>query len=392
MASIDAQSAAGTAARGLAALERHPHARAMLGPVLRSGRPAHAYLFHGPAGAGKRGAARALAAHMLAEGAPQDAEVLGRVERGTHPDLTWVRPSGASEMLAGDIDEAVVGAAGRTPFEAGRRVFVIDGAERMNEQAANRLLKTLEEPPPYAHLILVADAREGVMATIASRCQEVRFEALPVELIAEGLARDGVPPEEARACACLALGDRGLAGRLATEPGRALRADCERLLDAVARGELEGAPWTALLEGSREAGRGARAEVKSRVAGELELLPAKERRRHVREGEESERRAERRAGAAQLDLALRLAELALRDALCLAEGAAAVVYATDRRRWLEALVAGLRAELGSEGARRRLRLAVELVAETRRRMPLNVSAELALETLSYRLGALLRGA
>ncbi len=83
-------------------------------------------------------------------GAP-DAEtaraVRDRVQRGTHPDLTWVTPSGAAEMLVSDIDEPVVAAAARTPFEASRRVFVIEGAETMNEQAANRLLKTLEEPP-----------------------------------------------------------------------------------------------------------------------------------------------------------------------------------------------------------------------------------------------------
>ena len=65
-----------------------------------------------------------------------------------HPDLTWVAPSGAAEMLVADIEEPVVAAATRTPFEARRRVFVIERAETMNDQAANRMLKTLEEPPP----------------------------------------------------------------------------------------------------------------------------------------------------------------------------------------------------------------------------------------------------
>ena len=64
------------------------------------------------------------------------------MRRESHPDLTWVRASGAAEMLVGDIDEPVVAAASMTPFESARRVFVIEGAERMNDQAADRLLKT----------------------------------------------------------------------------------------------------------------------------------------------------------------------------------------------------------------------------------------------------------
>src|SRR5258706_5308481 len=104
--------------------ERHPHARAVLGGALPpEGRPSHAYLFHGPAGAGKRAVARAFAAALLADGADDPAEVAERVARGTHPDLGWVTPSGAAEMLVADIDEPVVAAATRTPFDARRRLL-----------------------------------------------------------------------------------------------------------------------------------------------------------------------------------------------------------------------------------------------------------------------------
>ena len=61
-----------------------------------------------------------------------------RIARGAHPDLTWVTPSGAAEMLVADIEEPVVAAATRTPFESARRVFVIEAVETMNDQAANR--------------------------------------------------------------------------------------------------------------------------------------------------------------------------------------------------------------------------------------------------------------
>src|SRR4051794_35585808 len=121
--------------------ERHPHARAVLSAALPpEGSPSHAYLFHGPAGAGKRAVARAFAAALLAEGAPDRASVERRVEHGAHPDLTWVTPSGAAEMLVSDIDQPVVAAASRTPFEARRRVFVLERAETMSEQVANKML------------------------------------------------------------------------------------------------------------------------------------------------------------------------------------------------------------------------------------------------------------
>src|SRR4051812_31262798 len=100
-----------------AALDDHPHARAVLGAALDPARrPSHAYLLHGPAGSGKRGAARAVAAELLARGAPDPANARLRVEHGTHPDLTWVTPSGAHEMLRRDVAAAVVGAASQTPF------------------------------------------------------------------------------------------------------------------------------------------------------------------------------------------------------------------------------------------------------------------------------------
>jgi DNA polymerase III subunit delta' len=114
--------------------ERHPHARAVLTPALPpDGRPSHAYLFHGPAGSGKATVARAFAAALLSDGAPDPDSARARVEHGVHPDLTWVTPSGATEMLVSDIDEPVVAAAARTPFEARRRVFVIERAETMND-------------------------------------------------------------------------------------------------------------------------------------------------------------------------------------------------------------------------------------------------------------------
>jgi|HubBroStandDraft_3_1064219.scaffolds.fasta_scaffold18820_2 DNA polymerase-3 subunit delta' len=385
----------------LPGIDAHPHARAVLVPALAPGGSAsHAYLFHGPAGTGKRTVARAFAAALLADGARSPDTVAERVARDSHPDLTWVTPSGAAEMLVADIEEPVVAAATRTPFESARRVFVIEGAETMNDQAANRMLKTLEEPPAFTHLLLLADRREDVLATIASRCQSVRFDPLPPALIAELLApaaRAGDDAEGAAgadddfdergrvlACSRLALGDAGVAARLARDEGRELRARAEELVRCALSGDTSARPWLGLLDAAKAAGAAAGEQLRERLRGELELLPSKERKRHEREGAEAQRRGERRTRTRTLDLGLRLAELWLRDLLCVREGAPELIYAIDRRAQLEQDAGGQEGR-GLDPAA--LRRGVELVADTRLGLSLNVSEELALEALVYRLQA-----
>ena len=168
------------AAVALAGTEDHPQARIVLSNALE-GSPSHAYLFHGPAGVGKRTVARAFAAELLASGSADPDDVRLRVAHGTHPDLTWVRPSGAHVMRVDDVDQPVVMAATRTPFEASRRVFVLERVDTMNDEVANRLLKTLEEPAPFVHLILLTDAlgprdRDGCVSLPAGalRAADVR--------------------------------------------------------------------------------------------------------------------------------------------------------------------------------------------------------------------------
>jgi DNA polymerase-3 subunit delta' len=368
----------------LAELDRHPHARAVVGPALAPGGTAsHAYLFHGPAGAGKRATARALAAELLAAGSPDEDSARARVHSGAHPDLTWVKPSGAHEMLVADIDGPVIGAASRTPFESARRVFVIERAHTLNDEGANRLLKTLEEPASFVHLILLTDRLVEVLPTIVSRCQLVRFEAPSIAEIAARLEATGVARGTAVACARLALGDGEWADELAGADGAALRAGAERLArDALAGEVSKGRPWTEILTAVRARGESAAAEIESRLSEELELSPRKERKRIETEFAERSRRLRRRAETAALDHALALGALWYRDLMCLAWGAPELVHNVDR-------VTELAADEGRSPDR--LREAIELVEDTRERLQFNVSAELACEALGYRLERVLAG-
>jgi DNA polymerase-3 subunit delta' len=363
--------------------EHHPHARATLGAALGAdGRPSHAYLFHGPAGSGKRTAARAFAAALLADGAPDPTAVRLRVEHGAHPDLTWVAPSGAHEMLVGDVEEPVVAAAALTPFESAKRVFVLERADTLIEQAANKLLKTLEEPAPFVHLVLLTDRLGEVLPTIRSRCQLVRFDALGAEQLAQRLERHGVAPAQAVACARLALGDGERALELALGDGPALRAGGERLARAALAGEVAAAtPWQELLAVRKQRGDAAATTLEASLEQERELAPKREQKRLETEYAERIRRTRRRVETGALDLGLQLASLWFRDLACVAWGAEELVHHADRADALAQEAAGRDPQ--------RLRAAVELVEQTRRRLRSNVTEELALETLAYRLEALL---
>src|SRR3954466_228695 len=240
------------AAVELAGTEEHPHARMVLGSALAAGEPSHAYLFHGPPGTGKRTAARALAAEILAAGESGDPEAARRrVLAGTHPDLTSVRPTGAHVMRVSDVEEHVGAAPPRTPFESSKRVFVLEQADTMNDEVANRMLKTLEEPPSFVHLILLTDALGQVLETVVSRCQLVRFDPLSAERIAAVLESEGVEAARAGSCGRLALGNLTRAGFLASDEGLTLRDDVERLARACLAGDNSDAggdePWRRLI-------------------------------------------------------------------------------------------------------------------------------------------------
>lgn len=361
------------------ALAQNPQARSVFEPVL-AGRalPSHAYLLHGPSGSGRSEVAELVAAALLADGSDR-ADTADRVRARTHPDLTWVTPEGANgEVLVDDIRDRVIAAAPMTPFEARRRVFVIEAADRMNESAANAFLKTLEEPPSYAHLILTADSLDSVMATIVSRCQPVRLSPPSPASLAALLEAEGTPPALAAECAELADGDGERARLLASEQGTALRSAGEGIARAALSGSSATArSWVDLLAAAAARGKAAGDEVIAASAERLELAGKSERSRLQRDAEERGKRATRRAEGRAVDAALHVAETWLRDLHRASVGAGELIASDERRAELSRIAGAV--------APNRLRSAIDMVGRTRRAMALNVNRELALETLAHRL-------
>src|SRR5207237_9075795 len=138
-----------------------------------------------------------------------------------HPDLVWLAPVGAQHMVE-EVRERVIRAAAYRPFEGGKRVFVVEAAEAMRDESQNALLKSLEEPPRFVHLILLSSDQEGLLETVASRCQTIEFAPLPAAVLEAQLAGEG-DADEVAAAARLAAGGPARARLRLSGRGRGLR-------------------------------------------------------------------------------------------------------------------------------------------------------------------------
>jgi DNA polymerase-3 subunit delta' len=195
-------------------------AAAAAAAVLR-GEPAtgmtHAWLFTGPPGSGRSVAARAFAAALLcADGGCGQCASCHQVRAGTHADLLLVRPDGLSYGVR--QTRSLVLRAAAAPSGGRWQVVLFEDADRATEQAANALLKAIEEPAPRTVWLLCAPSAEELVTTIRSRCRLVVLRTPPAEAIAGVLTREGVDPARALAAAHAAQGHIGRARRLATDP------------------------------------------------------------------------------------------------------------------------------------------------------------------------------
>ncbi|MEZ5155756.1 MAG: hypothetical protein R2718_06575 [Solirubrobacterales bacterium] len=366
-----------------AATAEQPGAQAALAAALRRG-PAHAYTFVGPSGTGKAAAARAFAGELLAAGAADPGEARRRAlaDPSPHPDLTWIAPPG-NQHLVEEIRAGVIGAVAYRPFEGERRVFVIEAADAMAEESQNALLKTLEEPPAYAHLILITAEPAALLETVQSRCTAIRFGPLPPESLERRLAAElpGHDGEELSALAALSGGDLGRALLLGSPTGARIRAHAETSARSAIAGELAERPWADLVALAGESGK-QRAERVRDAARERadEFGKGRDAARVRREGEEAAKRADRRARTDAIDLGLALVAAWFADVAAVGEGAGDAIRNVDRREPLEADAR----RLDSFAARR----AAELAMGTRRRLQVNVNEDLALDALFHRVAAL----
>jgi DNA polymerase III subunit delta' len=337
-------------------------AKRLLSAALTEG-PRHAYLFHGPPGVGKRELALLFAAELLGDRV--------RVQRRTHPDLYVLEPVG-DQIRIDDIRELRRDLHMR-PFEASRRVYVLFAADSMNEDAADALLKDLEEPPPYATIVLIADDLGPLPETILSRCQLVPFRRLSEHAVSEAIRarRPELAEDEVTTIARVAGGRLDRAERL-LDPAAAKRR--ETLLGVARSVYLDPAfepadGAQALLEGIAERGAEAKEQAEETV-GVLELTG--------REAEQRVRRSQRGAERDELLAVLEELEWWYRDLVVVAAGAEAAVVHVDRREELQADATRERM-LGAEGACEVVRAAWREAEE------LQLSVPLALEALLVRL-------
>ncbi|MBJ6750539.1 DNA polymerase III subunit delta' [Geomonas anaerohicana] len=178
-------------------------------------RVAHAYLFSGIEGCGKKKTALAMVQAVFCgkEEACGVCSSCRKIASGQHPDLHILEPDGAFIKID-QVRELQKELAYR-PFEAPKKACIIDGAEKLNLASGNALLKTLEEPPGNALMILITAERSAVLQTILSRCQTLEFQPLPAETIEERLVRDQFGAEAARVAATLSGGSLSRAFEIA---------------------------------------------------------------------------------------------------------------------------------------------------------------------------------
>lgn len=227
----------------------HEAAEAVLVDALLGRRMHHAWLLTGPEGVGKATLAYRFARRLFAGRADTllvlpDDPVFKRVAAGSHADLLVLerdldgktgRPTG--EIKIDPVREAIEGLR-LTPAEGGWRVLVIDGAEHLNRNGANALLKALEEPPDRAVLLLACSAPGRLLPTIRSRCRRLRLDALQPEAMGGLLSRFLPDRDEAarQELAALAAGSPGLAILLAEEQGTEIASLARSVLADAAGG------------------------------------------------------------------------------------------------------------------------------------------------------------
>jgi DNA polymerase-3 subunit delta' len=330
-----------------------------------SGEAAHAWLFVGPHGSGKREAARAFAGDLLAREheargeleAAARARALARTE--AHPDLIVVERVGASISKDQAVD--IVTRASRSAVEGARKVMVLDEFHLLAADVAPRLLKTIEEPPPGTHFIVLADEVPNDLVTIASRCVRVEFSALTTAQIADRLRVEGVSDDRVAEVAPFAGGDLDRARLLATDDRLALRLAAWRGLPVRLDGS--GNVAAAAIDDLRAAIDDAEAPLRARHQDEVAELEQR-----------IERYGQRGSGAKPLEERHKRESRRLRT--------------DELRMGLAALAGAYRDEMVVAADPMPMVAAIEAIGDAAERLARNTNEELQLIALALRLPSL----
>jgi len=353
----------------------------MFARALRERTLSHAYLLSGPEGLAKTAFARELAVALVSAcggcGACAECE---RARRGIHPDLHVVEREG--DLIRFEQVGPVIADLGLKPFSGSRRVWIIPEVEYLHPAAANKLLKSVEEPPDYVYFLLVTDRLERVLPTIVSRCQLVEFRPLSDAVVAAYLREShGLDGVAADALARLSGGAVERAARLAGDADR--RAEYLKqvaLLLAGVRGDKAADAQRAFIgvleRHQKQIKDDAQEQLKVRVAElERQFQDKRDRDWYVKKAEERAKREETRLRRLAAQDAVDLLGAWVRDLWVVACGASDVLWNCDRADEL----AGAAVATPEYYAR-----LMAVVARTRKDLYLNIDQKLALQALFAR--------
>lgn len=353
----------------------------MFARALRERTLSHAYLLSGPEGLAKTAFARELAVALVSAcggcGACAECE---RARRGIHPDLHVVEREG--DLIRFEQVGPVIADLGLKPFSGSRRVWIIPEVEYLHPAAANKLLKSVEEPPDYVYFLLVTDRLERVLPTIVSRCQLVEFRPLSDAVVAAYLREShGLDGVAAEALARLSGGAVERAARLAGDADR--RAEYLKqvaLLLAGVRGDKAADAQRAFIgvleRHQKQIKDDAQEQLKVRVAElERQFQDKRDRDWYVKKAEERAKREEARLRRVAAQDAVDLLAAWVRDLWVVACGASDVLWNCDRADKLA------KAAVATPEYYARL---MAVVARTRKDLYLNIDQKLALQALFAR--------
>ena len=210
---------------------------------IEQGKVAHAYLIHGEKGTGKKMLAGLFAKTLQCEAGGTDpcgtCRSCIQCDSGNQPDIIWVTHEKPTVISVDDIREQVNNDIIIKPYSSRYKIYIIPEAELLNPQAQNALLKTIEEPPEYAIIMLLTNNLDKMLPTILSRCITLNLKPVGELDMMEYLSRMGIPQAKAKFCVGFAFGNLGKAVRLATsEEYNEIKHDCVQILKDINRMEI----------------------------------------------------------------------------------------------------------------------------------------------------------